>query len=252
MGTTATAGEVLFARYAYPPNELGYCGPADADAVLDVAAAAAGGMIERVQAFDGAVAYLEVIAAAAALPPLDPRVVEAYWVGNELLDRVDPAQFAKDIRVRFAGETGANWEVLAGGLPAVAHHSFQVFTVYPWVGLLGRGATNTAGGPALHILDRCRIRDGTVLAVEGDEVMVRSRPLTWSGRELGLGEPVEERARWAQAGRSLPAAVVPGDMVSLHWDWVCDRLTREQRDELQRRTTDQLALTNAAAPVRQA
>jgi hypothetical protein len=87
-----------------------------------------------------------------------------------------------------------------------------------------------------------------VLAVEGDEVVVRSRPLTWSGRELGLGEPVEERARWAQAGRSLLAAVVPGDVVSLHWDWVCDRLSPEQRDELQRRTTDQLTLTNATAP----
>jgi hypothetical protein len=35
--------------------------------------------------------------------------------------------------------------------------------------------------------------------------------------------------------------------VSLHWDWVCDHLTPEQRDELQRRTTDQLTLTNATA-----
>ncbi|MGW1020020.1 DUF6390 family protein, partial [Streptomyces niveus] len=27
-------GAVLFARYAYPPNELGYCGPADSAALL--------------------------------------------------------------------------------------------------------------------------------------------------------------------------------------------------------------------------
>ena len=27
-------GAVLFARYAYPPNELGYCGPDDAAAIL--------------------------------------------------------------------------------------------------------------------------------------------------------------------------------------------------------------------------
>jgi len=28
------AGTVLFARYAFPPNELGYCGPADPDVLL--------------------------------------------------------------------------------------------------------------------------------------------------------------------------------------------------------------------------
>jgi hypothetical protein len=183
-------------------------------------------------------------------------VVEAYWVGNELLDRVDPAQFGKEIRARFAGKTGANGDALAGGFPAVPHHSFQVFTVYPGVALLRRGDSTGSGdtarrvGTALHILDRCRVRDGIVLAVEGDEVVVRSRPLTWSGHELGLGEPAEERARWAQGGRSLLAAVAPGDVVSLHWDWVCDRLTPERRDELQRRTTDQLALTNATATAR--
>jgi hypothetical protein len=62
-----------------------------------------------------------------------------------------------------------------------------------------------------------------------------------------LDEGVEERGRWARAGRSLLAAVAPGDVVSLHWDWVCDHLTPEQRDQLQRRTTDQLTLTNATA-----
>ena len=29
-----TAGPVVFARYAYPPNALGYCGPADSGALL--------------------------------------------------------------------------------------------------------------------------------------------------------------------------------------------------------------------------
>ncbi|MCW0213087.1 MAG: DUF6390 family protein [Pseudonocardia sp.] len=235
----AAPGEVLFARYAYPPTELGYCGPADAEPVFDVAAGA-GGPGPDVRAFDGAVVYLEVIAAANGLAPLDPRVVEAYWVGNELLDEVDPAGFVKEVRVRFAGEAGPARDLRTGGTSAVPHHSFQVFTVYPWVRLLPRG------GPALHILDRCRIRDGTVLAVDGDEVVVRSRPLTWDGHALGLGDPVEERARWARAGRGLPDAVAPGDTVALHWDWVCDRLTPRRRDELRRRTAAQLALTNAA------
>ena len=33
-----TAGQRLFARYAYAPNHLGYCGPADAAALFELAA----------------------------------------------------------------------------------------------------------------------------------------------------------------------------------------------------------------------
>ena len=45
----------------------------------------------RARQFDGAWAYLESIARAAGIAdPLDERVVEAYWIGNDLLDRVDP------------------------------------------------------------------------------------------------------------------------------------------------------------------
>lgn len=238
------AGEVLFARYAYPPNELGYCGPADADALLDVAAGVGVGVRERARAFDGAWVYLETIAAATGLDPLDPRVVQAYWVGNELLDRVDPAAFGEHVRARFAGEHGADWAVLDGPHPAVPHHSFQVFTVYPWVGLLGRGDT------ALNVLDRCRIRDGEVIEVEGDEVVVRCRLLSWDGRSLRLGPPVPERARWAQNGRSLLGAVAVGDVVALHWDWVCDRLTGDQAAALHERTRAQLDLTNRVGRVR--
>jgi len=233
-----TPGEVLFARYAYPPNELGYCGPADPSALLDVAAGSGAGVRERARAFDGAWVYLEIIAAATGLDPLDPRVVQAYWVGNELLDKVDPAVFAAQVRARFAGEHGADWAVLDEPGAPVPHHSFQVFTVYPWVGLLGRGDT------ALSVLDRCRIREGEVLAIDGDEVVVRSRLLTWDGRVLQLGAPEHERARWAQDGQSLLGEVRVGDLVALHWDWVCDRLSPEQASALHERTSAQLDLTN--------
>ena len=47
------------------------------------------GLVQLVQAFSGAWPYLELISAGCDIgDPLDQRVVEAYWVGNELLDRV--------------------------------------------------------------------------------------------------------------------------------------------------------------------
>jgi hypothetical protein len=36
----------------------------------------------------------------------------------------------------------------------------------------------------------------------------------------------------------------PGEVVSLHWDWVCDRLTATQESELAGRTARQLDAVN--------
>jgi hypothetical protein len=128
--------------------------------------------------------------------------------------------------------------VLAGGVP---HHSFAVFCIYPYTGLLtdGRKAPH-----ALTVLDRCRIRWGRVLAAQGDQVVVESRPLTWDGRSLGLGPPETETVVQSVDGVGMVGGVEPGDWVSLHWEWVCDRLTQEQVMRLRAYTERHLAIVN--------
>jgi ABC-type polar amino acid transport system ATPase subunit len=56
----------------------------DADSLLEVT--------RVVQQFEGAWPYLEVIGGLAGLDPLDARVVEAYWIGNGLIDGIDVRQ----------------------------------------------------------------------------------------------------------------------------------------------------------------
>ena len=94
--------------------------------------------------------------------------------------------------------------VLAGGVP---HHSFAVFCIYPWVGLLG---DDRRAAQALTVLDRCRIRWGRVLAVSGDQVSVECRPLTWDGRRLDYGPPEVETVVRAVDGVGLASAPVVG------------------------------------------
>ncbi|WP_405776209.1 DUF6390 family protein [Streptomyces sp. NBC_00859] len=222
----SAAGAMLFARYAYPPNELGYCGPQDAEALLRPGAVA--GMEERARQFEGAWSYLEFLAESAGVPdPLDVRVVEAYWIGNELLESADPGALVERLLDRFRGQTGGTWREAAHR--AVAHHSFQVFDVYPWAGLL-----RTTGNPtALSVLDQCRIRTGVVIGVDGESATVESRPLSWTGKALAPGRPRREPVRWSTGGRSLIAGVCPGDLVALHWDWICDVLTEEQATRIE-------------------
>jgi hypothetical protein len=238
-------GPLLFARYAYPPNQLGYCGPADNRALLEYGAASVvdRGLAQLAQAFSGAWPYLELIAAANGIAdPLDHRVVEAYWVGNRLLAGVDMASFGNSLLDRFRRRSGPGWSHLAEAVPAgaVPHHSFHVFGVYPWVGLLRSGASQHP----LRVLDRCRIRWGRVLAVHREEVVVRSRPLAWDGARLALGPPTTETATASSGGLGFVADVAPGEWVSLHWDWVCDRLSGRQLAALRHFTLRQLAITN--------
>ncbi|MCZ4095174.1 hypothetical protein G3I60_01285 [Streptomyces sp. SID13666] len=214
-------GALLFARYAYPPNELGYCGPADASALLDSGATA--GIERRARQFEGAWCYLEFLAEAAGIPdPLDERVVEAYWIGNDLLEQAGSAALVDRMLDRFRGQIGGTWREAAHR--ALAHHSFQVFDVYPWAHLL----RTTDNLTALTVLDQCRIRTGVVLDVAGESATVTSSPLSWSGTAVETGPQRQEVVRWSTGGRTLLDGLSPGDRVALHWDWVCDVLTEDQ------------------------
>lgn len=233
-------GPQLFVRYAYPPNQLGYCGPDDVRALVEYAWAGVTdpGLRQLVAGFEGAFPYLQVIAAAAGIPdPLDLRVVEAYWLGNRLLLGVGTALLNESAVDRFRRRAGRDWDhiaaaVWAGGL---AHHSFHVFAVYPWVGLLRGGTVNEP----LTVLDACRIRWGRVLAVRGDQVDVESQHLTWDGSRLILGAP-----RTETVSRSPVVTAQKGDWVALHWAWVCDVLSARQLVDLRGYSAHHLRLVN--------
>jgi hypothetical protein len=135
-----TAGPLLFARYAFPPNDRGLCGPDDHAALRGYAAAGVTGpgLAHLARGFAGAWPYLGLIAAANGIAdPLERRVVEAYWVGNSLLEGARVSSCAAFPEERFRGRAGRGWEKIAQVIPAgaVPHHSFHVFCVYPWTGL---------------------------------------------------------------------------------------------------------------------
>ncbi len=240
-----TPGPLLFARYAYPPNELGYCGPADSGALLGAVGQGTdlGELSHLATGFTGAWPYLELIAGCNGIGnPLDERVVEAYWVGNVLLGRVPSTALVASLGDRFERRAGSRFGSMAAAAPlgGLCQHSFHVFAVYPWLGLLRAGME----GPPLTVLDRCRIRWGRVETVTGDLATVRNRTLVFEGSRLVLGPEIVEVARVGLDGIGLARQVVPGDTVSLHWDWVCDVLPPGRLAWLRWCTAVNLAVVN--------
>jgi Family of unknown function (DUF6390) len=243
----AGSGGRLFARYAYAPNHLGYCGPADSAALAELASTGRTEADVRSVArrFSGAWPYLCVLAELAGIAdPLDERVVRAYWTGSALLDQVDRPRFWRNLLDRIAAAgAGRYWAHLTPALisEAMPTHGFHVFGVYPWTRLLA----SANPGPALHVLDSCRIRWARVNAVSGDQATVLGRHLTWDGIALGLGPEVEDRVRLTEDGRAFVTGVAPGDWLAVHWDRGCERLTADELAPLRRWTDWQLAATNA-------
>lgn len=237
---TPASGPVLFARYAYPPNSLGLCGPDDAAALLQGSLAEADPELrELARGFEGAYPYLRLISESNEIgDPLDGRVVEGYWIGNGLTDRVPLRALHRDLGDRFRDRMSANawgWleATLSGG--ARPNHAFHVLEIYPRAGLMRSGQLDAV----LETMDSCRIRWGRVLEVDGDQLVVAARHLELADGHLRLGpERTESVSAWRGAHGLLDGVQV-GDHVSLHWAWACDRLAARQLASL-------VAWTNAA------
>lgn len=233
-------GTEFFARYAYAPNHLGYCGPPEAEALRsgsqdDVRAAA--------KRFSGAWPYLQVLSRMTGIDdPMDHRIVESYWLGGGVGAQLDPHEFGAELLAVIGPQAGHYWAHLTPELmeEAAGNHVFHVFGVYPWSRLLGMGMDEHP----LHVLDSCRINWATVLSVDGVEADVWCRRLVLRGRTLELSKPTVTRVQiWVDGYAAVPDVAV-GDEVALHWGRVCGRLDRSQIRSLQSSTARQLRLTS--------
>ncbi len=217
-----TPGERSFARYAWSPNELGYCGPAGA---ATLAAAARGESIDAdvrsiASQFSGAWVYQVIIARMLGADPLDPDVVRGYWTGTAATEALDREEFWSRLVAVIGPRAGAYWRHLDDALAveASASHAFHVLGVYPWTRLLDSGMPEPLG-----VLNSCCIRPGIVVAHEGDGLLVEADELVHH----------DGRLRWvAAAPVTVPAPfdsdLAVGETVALHWGAACDRLTDDE------------------------
>jgi len=220
------SGLKLAVRYSLPSCQLGFCGPRDRTNQKILRDFALGKKVdeEKVQRtlekFEAMYSYLRLIAKSNQISdPFDESVVKAFWVGNELLDRVKTSDLRKAILTDFTKPGLLSKEkakrcasqIKKGMIP---HHSFHVF-------VLGSitGRVDLAGA----LKDLCRIGWGKVTEVKSEKLKVKSKPLVL-GEKMWLGKEIEKEV---EVGLPSVALAKEGDWVSFHWGQVCDRLDKE-------------------------
>lgn len=240
------SGALLFGRYAFPPNRLGYCGPSDHQALLEYVATQAPdwGLVELERRFEGAYPYLALIAQTNHIAdPLDRRVVEAYWLGNHYLEQVDAASFYTSLDERFRRRMSQGefaWLAHKLALGAVPHHNFHVFEVYTRAGLMNDAHAHVT----LDVMDSCRISWGRVLTTTPAELIVERRPLQFQQGKLALGQTIATPVARQINGQGFADEATPGDIVTIHWNWACEVIGPRALTRLQRLTQRALALAN--------
>ncbi|MDO8504356.1 MAG: DUF6390 family protein [Candidatus Liptonbacteria bacterium] len=238
-------GVLRCSRYAFGPNRLHYCGP---DANKEIASYINEGerdfgLTKLLSQFETMYPYLAHIAEANHIAdPFDDRVVEAYWIGNNLLESIPVKKFHRHLAegLKLKKKIGTkSFAVVEKKLEegALPHHSFHVLDIWKRTGHLDREHT-------LESMDECRISWGKILEVSGPSITVLTKPLRYENGKLSLGSEVQKKiTRRLEATYDIEQ-LRPGNLVSIHWSVPCEIITPGQAAMLEKYTRLHLALAN--------
>ena len=236
------SGVALAARFSLPTNRLRYCGPDDAQAPF-VRAITEGKDLDAARKallqFEALEPYLAAIAAKHGKDPLDHDVVEAYWIGNGLLDDFTRDDFRGILdALHRRGLPKSLASQIAARLPErpLPHHAFHVAFV-------GVGAVTGHVETTLPNMDTCRPSWGRVVRVGGGTALAERPPLRLDGERFVLGPP--EPVEFDVDPRFLPGLAV-GDTVAFHWGWPALILDSGQREQIETYTRRALAAASRA------
>lgn len=240
-------GIIRCGKYAFGPNRLHYCGPdASGEMLSRLSVGEAPGVSDLLKRFETLYPYLLHIANGNDIrDPFDERVIEAYWIGNGMLDTVEQAHFYRylkdDLSMKkkmgaSAFESEVAEKIRHGGVP---HHSFHVLNV--WKGMSERMLDG------INDVAECLVSAGKVVTIAGPSVTVETDRLTFSGGRLALVPETRILLRPFDASEEWDF-ITEGDVISFHWGVLCEKLTGVQAARLKRYTAKSIGLANAHLP----
>lgn len=238
------SGAKLAALYGLIPNELGFCGPRQ-DSIRKFLKGELNTkqILPILQQFEAAYPYYCLIAKKNKIKtgPFNKKVVEAYWLGNSLLDKVKTEGIQQLILEKFTrpgllskeeGQKRANL-IPPGSLP---HHSFHVFILGPIAGKITFKNVKHK--------DVCRTGWGKVVSIpknkeEKTRIKIKYQPVISSGKKLKLGPAISKEITW---DKMMVPRLKKGDWVSIHWGQAVQVLNQKELSGLRKYTAKVLTL----------
>lgn len=228
-------GLLLCAKYSVAPNYFGYCGPDENKALVDhLKEGIADKEVQSILSeFETLYLNLTLIAKENKIEDaFDKQVVEAYWLGNQLLQHVSSRDYTHLLDEKFKLEKKLGVKKLSkltykiNSQKIYPHHSFHVFNIFK----------RTGYDPSFHTLstmDECRIGWGQVIEIKKNKVVVSTKPLTVVGNQLYFGKLIKKELLLEYKGKKFLSFLKKGDWVSFHWGHVCDIIELPQIRQLQ-------------------
>lgn len=233
----------LGARFSYPPNHRGYCGRESAQDVFTrcILHGSCDKVGEELTRFIVLYPYLQVIAEAHDLDPFDRRVIEAYWIGNRLLEKIDLNSYDR-LLDRFMEQGVPEWLIrsLRERRPArfIPTHLFQVLHV-------GVGQASGAVPFTMESVYACMIRWGKVEHVDhGGALSLKLNSIRIERGAFGL---FHEKVMVAPDAHPFDEIHV-GDTVAVHWNKIVKVLTPPEQRNLTRWTRETLQILQPLIP----
>jgi hypothetical protein len=249
-----TDGAIFSARHAFQPNRLGYCGPDENDIIFEACLRGkrSDQLVKALQGFRAAYPYLRFIAESiGSQDPFDYRSVEAYWIGNDYLQKIGPGDFYEHLKARFKSKFPKEHIKKLFETKSFApfpHHALHVFNAFSAMGTVpesfssGAGSDETVGA----LMDKCKISWGQVVKVdEAGNLAVEYEPVVRREGRLFLEKPALTRVLAEVQGKSFVDGAKPGDWISFHWGFACSILTPPQVANIRKYTLSDMAIANS-------
>lgn len=252
------SGLLLCAKYAVAPNFFGYCGPDDNKNIVGHLKDNQSDkeLAHLISDFETLYPYLQLIARENQIDsPFDERVVEAYWLGNRLLEKVSGGDYLNfleeklQLGKRLDTEKFIKIKSKISSARFLPNHAFHVFNIFKRTG-------KDTSVQTIKTMDECRIGWGKIvqssplrpvqrnfegqakLKVQSDSsklknIFVEAKELVKKDNFLKLSNPLLRKINIDYQGKQFITDFKVGDWVSFHWGMICDKLTATQVKNLE-------------------
>lgn len=212
----------LAARFALPPNSLGFCGKDSAPEKFKQCFihGKCAGVEEEIERFIVLHPYLKTLSKISGLDKFSYDVVEAYWLGTDLLKKSDNSHYSI-LLGSFTEQGVPGWltDELKNNPPPrfIPHHLFQVLFV-------GVGKASQSVPFNLDSINNCMIRWGQVTKISEDSLEIDLYSLKEGSNHYQLTQNISE---FSYNKDFLPKLEV-GKVVAVHWEQPVKILTPKE------------------------